>query len=578
MFKRFQHPGWRALDALGLPVPKVKFDEFIALNKIDLKIKKGEKVALIGRNGAGKSTLLRVISGQMRPDEGHVTLLGNVQALMELGTGFHPDFSGIENIRSSLAYQGKSSTQVSLLIDEIIEFTELEDFINRPIREYSAGMYARLAFAVATAVTPNVLIIDEILGAGDAYFVGKSIQRMKNLTSHGATVIFVSHDMSAVQLLCERGVWIEQGVIKADGDILSVSKSYLASVREDEELRARAKSMALSKAMIATNGGGAEEVSIYRLIGCNGQAPRQKAVVAEVRFGCAEKTLGVIRADGNAGLSRLIVERGKTNWSNLETVDGLTCRNFGDFGGQFVHAPLQIDWVGVGTAGRWIEMYFRPSSSHALSFEVFDEAQQKYTRLMEIPKKKENVGWETLRIVLNNDVEKNAGTIILQTKDLQVLEPRDRYGTGPIKITGFGFFDQSGERRHTLVSGEPAHSVISYYAEAVVNDPVAVIAVYRYDGTCALQVTSNRENMKLLIIKGRGQISAFFVPLLLGPGDYIVSIALFKEMNLASRHEPEAYDLHDRCYTLKVLPPPGIGIDIGLVNQPAKWEICNEPG
>src|SRR5690606_27647530 len=129
-----------------------------------------------GRNGAGKSTLLRVISGQMRPDSGVVNVNGTVQALMELGTGFHPEFSGLDNIRSSLAFQGLSRQKAESLIEEIVNFTELEEFISRPVREYSAGMYARLAFAVATTITPDILIIDEILGAGDAYFIGKSIQ------------------------------------------------------------------------------------------------------------------------------------------------------------------------------------------------------------------------------------------------------------------------------------------------------------------------------------------------------------------------------------------------------------------
>ncbi len=213
------------MDALGIPVSKKRYDIFPALSEMNLEICRGERVALIGRNGAGKSTLLRVISGQMQLDSGLLTVNGTVQALMTLGTGFHPNFTGMQNIHSSLAYQGLSSEELDRCVADIVDFVELEGFLDRPVKEYSAGMYARLAFAVATSVTPDILIIDEVLGAGDAYFLGKCIQRMKALTSQGATILFVSHDISSVQMLCDRGIWIENGRIRDDGDLLAVSKA-----------------------------------------------------------------------------------------------------------------------------------------------------------------------------------------------------------------------------------------------------------------------------------------------------------------------------------------------------------------
>lgn len=572
-FRRFQHPGWRALDALGFGVPKSRYDEFVALHDIDLKIRRGEKVALIGRNGAGKSTLLRVISGQMRADTGRVAICGSVQALMELGTGFHPDFTGVDNIRSSLAYQGVSPGSVGPLIDEIVEFTELEKFIERPVREYSAGMYARLAFAVATSVTPDVLIIDEILGAGDAYFVGKCIQRMKSLTTQGATVLFVSHDMSAVQLLCDRGVWIERGTVRADGDVLAVSKAYLASVREDEELRMRARSLSLSKSALASDAM-RSEIAIYRLLGEGGQPPRHPAAVAEIRFGDDARTLGSIVAHESGSASRFIFERGATNWSSAELVDGRTSRKFGRYGGKYLHAPWQIDWSGAGNAARWMEIDLLPSASDVLMLEFFDEQQQKYVPLAQIGRGAGAGGWQTHRVALPDRLAP-APLPSAASLDLQALHPDDRYGDGPIKITAFGFISDEQERRHTLISGETAMAVIAYAAEAPVADPVAVVAVYRPDGTCALQVSSNRSGLALGKVSGEGQITVVFSPLLLGPGDYIASVALFRELNIASRHEPEAYDLHDRCYALRVLPPPGIGVEIGIVNQPASWEIAS---
>lgn len=573
-FRRFNHPGWRAMDALGIPVSSKRYDVFSALRGLSLDVKQGEKVALIGRNGAGKSTLLRVISGQMKLDSGNINVSGTVQALMELGTGFHPDFTGLDNIRSSLAYQGLSNQKVNSLIDEIIDFTELDDFIGRPVREYSAGMYARLAFAVATTITPEILIIDEILGAGDAYFVGKSIQRMRQLTTQGATILFVSHDMSAVQMLCDRGVWIDKGRIKADGPILKISKAYLASVREDEEARARARSMQLSKRQILSHVG-RNDIALYRFIGAAGQAPGSPFAIAGIKFGSGQHSGFDVSIGEEQAVSRLIIESGITNWSNATNMDGKNARAFGDFGGKFIHAPFQIDWSGLGKNDRWLELEYAPSVSDKIVLEFYDKESKSYKSLHEFFP--ENNGWKQARISLpNDDTDETATGCIedLEHVELQVLASEDRYGDGPIGITAFGFFDEENTRRHTLISGEPARAILAYNVEQPVTDPVAVVAIYRPDGACALQVTSNRDGKKLGVLREPGKISILFDPLYLGPGDYVVSIALFKELNIASNHEPDAYDLHDRCYALKILPPEGVGVSVGIVNQPAVWELA----
>lgn len=577
-FRRFSRPGWRAMDALGWRVPSKHYDTFFALRNLSLDVRRGEKVALIGRNGAGKSTLLRVICGQMLADSGSVAIEGKVQALMELGTGFHPDFTGIQNIRSSLAYQGITGKALNGLVDEIIDFTELDDFINRPVREYSAGMYARLAFAVATTITPDILIIDEILGAGDAYFVGKSIQRMRELTREGATILFVSHDMSAVQMLCERGVWIEKGKVRADGEILPVSKSYLASVREDEEARTRARSMRLSRREAALGGGRGTTRTLYRLVVEGDRAPTGAFSVADIRFGSGDQPGFGVSLEDDQAESRLIVDPGVTNWSKMCLVSGVAARQFAPLGGRFVHAPWQIDWSGISEADRWIDVTFIPSTTDAVRLEVYDADSASYKQLAQFDSLSPSQDqWKTVRIQdssLEADVVNTADVIqTAKFHDLQELSADDRYGSGRIRVIGFGFYDRGDQRRHTLISGETVHAVVAYGAAEETSDPVAVVAVYRPDGTCAMQVTSNRDGYDLGVLKGTGKIIVSFDPLFLGPGDYVVSVALFKTLNVASRHEPEAYDLHDRCYSLKVLPPEGVGIDIGTVNQPALWEV-----
>lgn len=573
-FRRFQHPGWRALDALGWPVSPKRYDVFQALSDISVEIKRGEKVALIGRNGAGKSTLLRLISGQMRADSGQILVNGQVQALMTLGTGFHPDFTGVENIRSALSYQGVAPSRMADCIAEIAEFTELDTFLQRPVKEYSAGMYARLAFAVATSITPEVLIIDEILGAGDAYFLGKCIQRMKALTNQGATILFVSHDISSVQMLCDRGIWLEAGRVRQDGLLLPVSKAYLASIREEEERRVRAKSMSLTRGQVSSLLAEGSQTSLLRLVGGNEQAPDRPLLLRGVEYGDACGSLGRIDMDGpQDGASCLIVDPQFMNWSPVHE-DGRACWAFGDFGGRYLHAPLQVAWSGTMPEGAWVQMDLRASATHPVYLEQYDPKQGSYRRLSEIAADSEGA-WNVLRVPLQTELALGKGSGLELLSELQALGHDDRYGSGEVRITGFGFFDAEGARRHTLVTGEPAFAIIGFETSQPVQDPIPVVAIYRPDGTCVMQVIASLSGQRFTRLEGRGGIRVDFSPFLLGPGDYLVSVALFRELNVASAIEPASYDLHDRCHALKVLPPAGINVQIGVVNQPARWELLS---
>jgi len=250
VFRRYRRPGYRVLEAFGFRLPAGTYDEFWALRDVSVELRRGDSLGLIGQNGAGKSTLLNIICGRLQPSTGHVSVHGTVQALMELGTGFHPEFSGRDNIISALAYQGVTGRAARERLDEIVEFSELADFIEQPVKTYSSGMYARLAFSTATAITPDVLIIDEILGAGDAYFAAKCAERMHSLTKRtGATLLFVSHDIGAVQRLCERAIWIDHGRVRMIGPTLDISKEYYADVLAREEARLRAQTTATIERM-----------------------------------------------------------------------------------------------------------------------------------------------------------------------------------------------------------------------------------------------------------------------------------------------------------------------------------------
>ena len=205
---------------------KLKYEEFTALENISFDVKKGEVIGIIGRNGAGKSTLLKIISGVLKPTKGNVLVYGNIVPMLELGSGFDPELTGRENIYLNGAILGYTKEFLEKKYDEIVAFSELGDFINMPIRNYSSGMMMRLAFSVATVVCPEILIVDEILSVGDEGFQNKSKARMLELMGGGTTVLFVSHSIEQIEEMCDRVVWLDQHKVRMIGEAKDVCSAY----------------------------------------------------------------------------------------------------------------------------------------------------------------------------------------------------------------------------------------------------------------------------------------------------------------------------------------------------------------
>lgn len=206
------------------------------LKNINLDIKKGETVALIGTNGSGKSTLLKLMTKILYPTQGQIVVNGKLTSLLELGAGFHPDFTGRENIYFNASIFGLTRAQIDKRIDEIIEFSELEEFIDNPIRTYSSGMYMRLAFSIAINVDAEILLIDEILAVGDQHFQDKCFNRLKELKKSDKTIVIVSHSLEVVKDLCDRAIWIYNGEFRLDGDPTYVIEEYIKQVNLDHKL------------------------------------------------------------------------------------------------------------------------------------------------------------------------------------------------------------------------------------------------------------------------------------------------------------------------------------------------------
>ncbi len=226
MFRVYRDRGNTLKDRV-LFAARRKYDEHWVLNGVSFEVKRGEAIGLIGQNGCGKSTTLKMLTKILYPDEGTIEMKGRVSSLIELGAGFHPDLSGRENIYTNASIFGLSRKEIDERLEDIIAFSELEAFIDDPVRTYSSGMYMRLAFAVAINVDADILLIDEILAVGDAAFQAKCFRKLQEIKGRGTTIVIVSHAMSQLELICDRSIWVADGLVKMEGKPRDVHPRYM---------------------------------------------------------------------------------------------------------------------------------------------------------------------------------------------------------------------------------------------------------------------------------------------------------------------------------------------------------------
>lgn len=209
---------------------ELMFQEFLALQDIDFKVKAGESWGIVGTNGSGKSTLLKLLCGILKPYKGKVKIQGSIAPLIELGAGFDGDLTAKENIFLNGTMLGHSRKYMRQYFEEIVEFAELRDFLDMPIKNYSSGMAARLGFSIATVVRPDILIVDEVLSVGDYAFQQKCEKRMKEMLQNGTTLLYVSHSIDSVQELCKNALWLQKGTVKMSGEVGKVCNAYMKSL------------------------------------------------------------------------------------------------------------------------------------------------------------------------------------------------------------------------------------------------------------------------------------------------------------------------------------------------------------
>ncbi len=222
------------------PLRRQYHHDFFALNDVSFEIKKGESVGIIGKNGSGKSTLLKILTGVLTPTSGTVQVTGKVSALLELGAGFNPELSGMENVYFNGMLMGYTREEMDERLDDILSFADIGEFVHQPVKTYSSGMFVRLAFAVAVNVEPEIMIVDEALSVGDASFQQKCVKKMDGFKSNGGNIIFVSHDMNAIKVLCKRAILLDKGKMLEDGDSETVVSVYNSLIAGQQELYEKA--------------------------------------------------------------------------------------------------------------------------------------------------------------------------------------------------------------------------------------------------------------------------------------------------------------------------------------------------
>jgi lipopolysaccharide transport system ATP-binding protein len=554
MYKIFPSRTANLLDALGFRAKKTAYREFWALRGLDLELRRGARVGIIGRNGAGKTTILKLITQNVEPTEGRLEVKGQVQALLETGGGLHPEFTGSANIHASLAFLGLGPKEIAEAEREIAEFTELGRFLGQPFKTYSLGMQARLAFGIATTVQPEILIIDEVLGAGDAYFLAKSTARMRALIDSGASVLLVSHALDQVVRFCDETIWLDRGRVVMRGPSTEVVKAYEKFIRELEDKRLQAKNRKTLERFDAF-----ERESYTDQVNVELRADGGQVDVADVRLirdGRIEDQVEVGGPqDGDSSQPAFVVLDGGA-WSSPGQDNGVFFR------------PVREGAAAVATFYLW---FFYPDSQYEVELRYRATTggaalgagrRGKTERFLTLPAAP---AWRTERLALAGGRSRVSGN----GSRASAPEVSRWPGEGSLLIEDVRLLAQSGLEQTVFEAGSAMTMVLRIRARSAGRYEVLPAAtIYRADGI----LVSNHPGEQITIELEEGgsrELTLEFGPLNFGNGRYIFSVALYRR--LAHLDASEAYDLLDRSYEFEVVGNEPF--NNGVFRHPSHWAL-----
>ncbi len=571
IYRLYAKPQYRLWDMLGLlRNRKAAYSEHPALNGINLDIERGEKVAIIGRNGAGKSTLLKLITMVIEPTSGSLDVQGKTQALLQIGTGFHPDFTGRENVTAYLAQVGIRGSRMRQLTEEIIDFAEIEGYIDQPLKTYSTGMAMRLMFAASTVLAPEILVIDEVLSVGDAYFAHKSFERIEQLCAGGnTTLLLVSHDIYNAAKLCDRMIWIDRGRVLMDDKSSEVIKAYDSFIHAQEEERLRSKALQALGPETARSG---TKRFLLEIRTPDNQPLAAPVYFREIAVHLGGELLGKTPSDGDAfDCNRpLYLQREGTAWGEQSEWQNQAVLPFRNSGTRFhkavvvCKAPLQS----LEDKDITVELDYYCETAEAVDLVVCDATSEYFLSRAELQSGK----WTRIAVGSAQRPES-----VASSKNAAVALS----GSGVIWITGVRMKNAAGQDSVIFDHDEKAHIEVDYrLAEQGMSVDFQVVLAFHRDGvTDVCRMLSQPMSTSDC---GVGSVHAHLSRMLLGAGAYTLTVMFMKvgyyeaEPTLFYSLNPDVYCVFNRGLEFKVQKGGTLGTGTGVVAQ-CDWELERKP-
>jgi lipopolysaccharide transport system ATP-binding protein len=558
----------RPIDQLKeLVLGGVRHETFWALRDVSLRIEEGEKLGIVGPNGAGKSTLLKVIAGTMQATSGRVATHGRISSLLSMVPAWNAEDSGIENIRFNLLLNGVPEKQIPTLIEDIADFTELGPFLFHPVKTYSTGMGARLSFGIATATEPDILIIDEVLGTGDGYFAWKANKRMQEFCAKGRAMILVSHAMSAIQSMCDRVIWMQNGGVREEGTTSEVLAAYELDFRraDDEAMRRNHASRGISDDPAISELTDANHVRL-RVV------PRTRApffsthYVSEVgvRFGEGERHVASLElADDDADAVRLDILN--SEWGRLHEKDGHTCRILSRLAGRNIGGQIVIRLPEGGTAALRVDLkLFSGDGREALQVEMLDMATGQWRALQEVGAGKGHDWYRIEYLGTLSSVDTGAIAEVAERVAENSKADADILSTQVIA---------DGVEVTSIVERQPfeIHVRVRFNRAPALAD--VGVKLTRTDGTYVFWQSSGQTAGNLSSPLGDKLFRFRFDPNMLGASDYFVNSHVTNGWRYPDNYPySEVFARKINATSFRVIPELR-GVDFGVINQRVQVDV-----
>jgi lipopolysaccharide transport system ATP-binding protein len=576
-YRLYRKPLHRFLDAFNLvPDRWLGYREHHALKDVDLTIEAGEKVAIIGRNGAGKSTLLKLMGNVSHPTSGTLRVQGKISALLTLGAGFHQDFTGRENVYAYLSQFGMDDTDIGRIFDGIVDFAELHDYIDQPLKTYSSGMAMRLSFAASTILRPEILIVDEVMSVGDAYFFKKSYERIRDLcTNDGTTLIMVTHDLYSAMTMCDRAIWLDEGRVRADGPVKDVVNVYEASIKEQEEQRLRHK----WRETVLRNSEEENRVLFGEIKTVADETVADGFRVSSIEFLDGEHELTTISMDESAldTISGGIVPDAEAgNWGEIEPHLGRQSRPFLPFGSIYQKLPFFVGDPSVldSMARNTLHMAVNYNAETGQNFNVSLREPEDRSAVLTGEYFAEPGEWRRASFPMVGDASGDGTGIAFA-----------RYGQRVVEIKNVRFLDENnGECLQFETNG-----VFRAEIEYQINDPdfdekPTILIAFQKDGTLRTHRLLTNDTR----LRGQdgmaGKITVEANPIQFTAGTYLLNVSIFAEGFFDGNDtkkfftvNEKLYDMHSRAYEIVVKPPAGnpLWSDVVFIHK-SDWSVIPE--